>query len=336
MPDGSARLRGRPIGAHAPTSGGLASGSLRYAAAVGAEAIQVFVANPRSWALTRRDAAQQAAQEEALREAAAEARMPVFVHAPYLVNVASPDPRLRALSAGSIRHSLARGAAIGARGVVVHTGSATDGNSDGGLARARECLLPILAGIGADAPDLLLEPMAGQGNALCSLVADLGPYLDALSWHPRAGICLDTCHLFAAGHDLAGPAGPAIVLAELDALAAGRLRLVHANDSRDCCGSTRDRHAAIGQGQIGTAAFASLLSHPATDGAAFVVETPGGAAGQAADIAALRELRETANLAGPRPRRGRGRPAGQGGGRPAGQGGGRPAGQGGGPSPGCS
>ena len=205
MPDGSARLRGRPIGAHAPTLGGLASGSLRYAAAVGAEAIQVFVANPRSWALTRRDAAQQAAQEEALREAAAEARMPVFVHAPYLVNVASPDPRLRALSAGSIRHSLARGAAIGARGVVVHTGSATDGNRDGGLARARECLLPILAGIGADAPDLLLEPMAGQGNALCSLVADLGPYLDALSWHPRAGICLDTCHLFAAGHDLAGP-----------------------------------------------------------------------------------------------------------------------------------
>jgi len=293
VPDNRPPERGRPIGAHAPTSGGLASGSLRYAAAVGAEAIQVFVSNPRSWALTQADAA----QEAALREAAAVAGIPLFVHAPYLVNVASPDPRLRALSAGSIRHSLARGAAVGARGVVVHTGSATDGSRDAGLGRVRETLLPILEDIGADAPDVLLEPMAGQGHALCSLVTELGPYLDALSWHPRAGICLDTCHLFAAGHDLASPAGLATMLAEFDGIAAGRLRLVHANDSRECCGSTRDRHEAIGKGQIGSAAFAGLLSHPATGGAAFVVETPGGAAGQAADITALRALREPAEPA---------------------------------------
>jgi deoxyribonuclease IV len=106
---------------------------------------------------------------------------------------------------------------------------------------------------------------------LCSDAGDLGPYLAAVDWHPRAGLCLDTCHAFAAGHDLAARGGAARLL---DALApvmgrrqgrgGGRLRLIHANDSKDGCGSHRDRHANIGAGQIGTAPFAALLRHPAT------------------------------------------------------------------------
>lgn len=284
----------RPAGAHAPVAGGLADGALAYAAAVGAEAIQVFVSNPRGWAPGPGDPA----QEAALARHVARTGLPVFVHAPYLVNVGSPDPVLRERSAGSLRHALRRGAAIGARGVVVHAGSATDGNREAGLARAADLLLPLLEDAGDDGPDLLIEPMAGQGQMLCSVIGDVGPYLEALRWHPRARICLDVCHVFAAGHDLAAAGGAAAMLGELTATAPGRLALVHANDSRDGCGSRHDRHESVGKGQVGLAAFGGLLAHPATAGVPFIVETPGGKQGHAADVAALRGLRET-GLRGP-------------------------------------
>ena len=289
MPDNELSLVRRPIGAHAPSTGGLAAGSLRYAAAVGAEAIQVFVSNPRGWAPSAGDAAQDAAAGEQAKLAG----IPVFVHAPYLVNLGSPDPRIRDLSAGALRHSLARGAQIGARGVVVHTGSAVGTDRAMALRQVRECLLPMLDDLTGDGPDLLLEPMAGQGHMLCSAVADLGPYLDALDRHPRANVCLDTCHLFAAGHDLADPDEVTKMLSELQSAAGpGRLRLIHANDSKDGCGSRKDRHENIGAGQIGLAPFGCLLRHPATAGVPFVVETPGGEQAQAKDIAILRGLRD--------------------------------------------
>jgi deoxyribonuclease IV len=278
----------RPIGAHAKVTGGLASGSLRYAAEVGAEAIQVFVSNPRGWAPSNGNAGQDAA----LREHVAATGLAVFVHAPYLVNVGSPDPLVRERSVAAIRHSLRRGRDIGARGVVVHTGSAVGSDRDTALGRVRECLLPLLDEAGGDEPDLLLEPMAGQ--TLCAALPDLEPYLDRLDWHPRAGVCLDTCHAFAAGHDLATPHGTAQAMRALQAATrdpGGRLGLIHANDAKDGLGSGRDRHENIGAGQVGAAAFGRLLHHPVTEGVPFVVETPGGQSGHARDVAALRALR---------------------------------------------
>jgi deoxyribonuclease-4 len=124
---------------------------------------------------------------------------------------------------------------------------------------------------------------------LCGAAGELGPYLDAVDWHPRAGVCLDTCHLFAAGHDLAARGGVAGLLATL-APVTGRLGLIHANDSKDGCGSHRDRHENIGAGQMGTAPFAALLHHPATRGVPFIVETPGS---HATDVATLKTLRQT-------------------------------------------
>ena len=284
----------RPIGAHVRVTGGLASGGLRYAAETGAEAIQVFVSNPRGWALSAGDARQDAA----LRDHVASTGLPVFVHATYLVNLGSPDPATRRRSAASLAHSLRRGREIAARGVVVHTGSAVRASREQGMRHVRECLLPLLDSLGDDGPDLLLEPTAGRGQMLCSDAGDLGPYLAAVDWHPRAGLCLDTCHAFAAGHDLAARGGAARLL---DALAPvmgrrqgrgdGRLRLIHANDSKDGCGSHRDRHANVGAGQIGTAPFAALLRHPATRGVPFIVETPGPLAAVAADVATLKALR---------------------------------------------
>jgi deoxyribonuclease IV len=277
------------IGVHAPAAGGLGNGALRYAAGIGAEVIQVFVSNPRAWARSPGDPG----QDRALRDQVAATGLPVFVHAPYLINIGSPDPLTRERSVASLSHSLRRGADIGARGVVVHTGSAVGGNRDNSLRLVRECLLPLLDTIPDDGPDLLLEPMAGQGQQLCRRVEDLGPYLDGLGWHPRAAVCLDTCHLFAAGHDLAADGG---VAATMDLLAAtlgrrGRLGLMHANDSMDRCGSCRDRHCGIGKGQLGPAPFAELLHHPVAAQVPFIAETPGPKPAQAADVAILKELR---------------------------------------------
>jgi deoxyribonuclease IV len=302
------------IGSHATVTGGVATGVLAYASAVGAEVIQVFVSNPRGWAAGPGDPG-----EDARLRAS---RIPVFVHATYLINLGSGNPEVAARSADAVAHALRRGADIGARGVVVHTGSAAgwadrdaaDGDArDRALRQIGEIALPLLDKLGDDDPDLLFEPMAGQGQMLCAHAGELASYLSAVEYHPKAGVCLDTCHMFAAGHDLTAEGGVAAMLAELDAAAGpeataagpeapgagtaavkgaggrGRVKLVHANDSQLGCGSKRDRHAAIGAGQIGPAPFRELLA--ALPGIPFVVETPGGKAGHARDIATLKGLR---------------------------------------------
>lgn len=268
---------------------GLAAGALPYAERVGAEAIQVFVSNPRGWKLSPGDPAQDAAFREATRRLG----IPAFVHATYLVNFATPDPPTLERSAESVRHALRRAALIGARGVVVHTGSAVRSERrTAALAQLREAVLPLLDELKARGPRLLFEPTAGGGAPLCSRIDDLPAYLAALDDHPRAGVCLDTCHAFVAGHDLAKPGG---MRATLDALvrAVGRqrLHLVHANDAKDPVGSLRDRHENIGAGLIGSEPFAELLAHPAMRGVPVVVETPGGESGHARDVAHLKELR---------------------------------------------
>jgi deoxyribonuclease-4 len=199
----------------------------------------------------------------------------------------------------TLAHALGRGRAIGASGVVFHAGSAVDeGHAERAMKQLGEHLLPLLdAAARVGGPRLLVEPSAGGGRSLASRVEHLGGYLDAVSRHDWLGVCFDTCHAWAAGHDLAAPGG---MTATLDALVAtcgpDRLALVHANDSKDPVGSTRDRHENIGAGAIGSAPFAELLAHPAVAGVPVVVETPSdGSAGHARDIAALRELAAAAN-----------------------------------------
>ncbi|EST34551.1 hypothetical protein N566_18435 [Streptomycetaceae bacterium MP113-05] len=194
-----------PVGGHVPVAGGLAADGLCHAEKIGAEAVQVFVANPRGWATP----SGKPAQDAEFRDACTARGIPAFVHAPYLINLGSHTEATAAKSVLSLRHSLDRGRAIGALGVVVHTGSATGGRERRtALAQTRELLLPLLECLNRDDdPWLLLEPTAGQGSSLCSLVEDLGPFFEVLEHHPRLGVCLDTCHAFAAGHDLAAPGG---------------------------------------------------------------------------------------------------------------------------------
>ncbi|MFF9686248.1 deoxyribonuclease IV [Streptomyces sp. NPDC014623] len=282
-----------PIGGHVPVAGGLAKTGLGYARELAAEAVQVFVANPRGWATPPGNPA----QDELFRSECAAGSVPAYVHAPYLINFGSHTEATVERSVLSLRHSLRRAREIGALGVVVHTGSATGGRPRvEALAQVRTHLLPLLDELTRDDdPFLLLESTAGQGSSLCSRTWDFGPYFDALDSHPRLGVCLDTCHIYAAGHDLAGPAGMRQTLDLLvDTVGEGRLKLIHANDSKDVAGAHKDRHENIGAGHIGVEPFRELFSHPATEGVPLVIETPGGKEGHAADVARLKELRGSA------------------------------------------
>jgi deoxyribonuclease-4 len=289
----------RLIGAHAPAAGGLAKAAIPYLAATGSDVVQVYVSNPRGWALADGDPA----QDKAFVAGSAGAGVPTFIHASLLVNLGSPTPATVENSVRTLRHALARGQRLEARGVVFHAGSAVDPSRiDQAYKQLREALLPVLDdAAAAGGPRLLVEPSAGGGRSLAARLEDLEPYLAAVDHHPWLGVCFDTCHVWAAGHDLAVPGGMTAALDQVNRLAPGRLWLVHANDSKDGCGSLRDRHETIGAGALGLAAFEELIRHPAMDGVPTVVETPGAVvgsdglkgapgSGHARDIAALRAL----------------------------------------------
>ena len=280
-----------PVGGHAFTAGGLARAVLPYLDRTGATAVQVYVSNPRGWALAAGDPA----QDDAFRAGCAERGVVAYVHASLLVNLGSPTPATVERSVATLAHALRRAAAIGARGVVFHAGNAVHpGRTADALRQVRDALRPVLdAAAETGLPKLLVEPGAGGGHGLAGRVEALGPYLDAVDRHPWLGTCFDTCHAWAAGHDVATPGGMTKTLdALVDAVGADRLWLVHANDARDGCGSARDRHESIGKGRIGVAPFGELLAHPAVVGVPVLVETPNDdGVGHPADIATLRSLR---------------------------------------------
>ncbi len=288
-PSSYAGLR-NPVGTHVQVGKGLVKGALAHAAEVGAETIQVFVGNPRGWAHSAGDPS----VDRAFRAACETSGMRVFIHTPYLVNLGSPTPSTYEKSVASVAHNLKRAVEIGAEGVVVHTGSCVDeGTLDAAMRQVREGLLPVLDAAGEDAPWLLLEPTAGQGRSLCAGVDDLERYLAVLDGHPAVGICLDTCHVFAAGAPLDEPGGTTATVDRLVELGGpGRLRLVHANDSMDVRGAFKDRHQSIGDGYIGVGAFEELFAHPATEGVPFVLETPGSRDVDDPQIDLLKKLRD--------------------------------------------
>ncbi len=283
-------MASRRIGAHVPASGGLAKRALGYAETIGAEAIQVFVSNPRGWATPEGD---QVADLK-FRELAAERNISTWVHAPFLINLGSPTEATYLNSLKATSFALKRSAEIGAHGAVIHTGSAVDASHvEKAWKQIHDGMMPILDALDDDAPYLLLEPTAGQGQSLCRTLEDLTHYLESLEYHPKVGICLDTCHVFAAGYDLAAEGGVKSTLDLLVGVVGDRLKLIHANDSMDVCGSLKDRHANLGEGHIGSAPFRDLLSHGATAGIPFILETPGNEPEHAREVELLKEFRNS-------------------------------------------
>ncbi|AHI02114.1 deoxyribonuclease IV [Kutzneria viridogrisea] len=233
----------------------------------GAEVVQFFLSDPQGW-----KAPKPHPQAEQLRDG----DLTVFVHSPYVINVASLNNRIRIPSRKAVQQHAEAAAAVGAKGLVVHGGHVTKGEDPAeGLANWRK-LFERQADSGGFAVPVLIENTAGGDNAMARKFEMLARLWDQVGEF-GAGFCLDTCHAFAAGEELLG------IVDRVKAIT-GRIDLVHLNDSRDEFDSARDRHANIGAGTIDPQLLVAVV---AAAGAPVVVETPG--EGQAADIAFLRE-----------------------------------------------
>lgn len=286
---------GRPLGAHLPLGDGMVR-AVERAHAIGADAIQVFVDNPTAW---KRRAAPPA-ELPAFRARLAELGIgPVAVHASYLVNLAGPADELYERSIQLLAGEMAVAPDYGARFVNVHVGSHKGAGLAFGIERVADAVARVLeaAPDGPDAPRLVLESSAGGGDGIGLTVEELERILEAAAARGvppgRLGICLDTAHLWGAGHDVATREGVDALVEEVGArLGLDRLAMVHLNDSKAARGSRLDRHQHLGAGEMGDGAgLARLLTHPALAGVPFYLETPGMDEGyDAVNVARARDL----------------------------------------------
>lgn len=274
------------LGAHVPTRGGLAS-AIEYAVAAGCEAIQLFVSNPRSWAPPTLSTDTFAEFSE--RRVAAGVG-PVFAHTSYMVNIASPNPDFLKRSVDLARRELDAVATIGAEGLVIHAGAGGTGERRAAVDRAAASILAI-AGDSSAPPHVVVELTAGGSGSVAASLSEAAELLLAVGHHPRVALCLDTCHLFAAGYPLDTASGVARSLAELREHRLTRLlKLVHANDAKGPRGSHRDRHEHIGEGFIGEEGFRAILADPAVRRSAVLIETPGRLEDDRRNLERLRQL----------------------------------------------
>lgn len=260
------------LGIHLYTFGSLERAALR-AVEIGAETLQIFTASPRMWRAGTPDPE----QVKALRAIRKRHKIrPLVVHVNYLVNLASRDPLIRERSIRTLRGEFERAALIGAEYLVVHPGSRMDQTLEVSIAAIaegiRDAVLDAAPGV-----TLLLENTAGSGSSVGSRFEELLEIrrLAAQFTDAPIGYCLDTCHLLAAGFEIATADGLRDTLRQADRiLGLKNIPVIHANDSKTPLGSHVDRHARIGKGYIGREPFRRLLAHRQLRGKAFISETP--------------------------------------------------------------
>lgn len=277
------------IGAHVSTAGALEN-AVHRGVDLGCDSIQVFHQNPRMW----RPTSYGPAQTEAFNRAFAESRLgAVVIHAVYLINTASREEEVRGKSLKSLIHALRLGDAIGAAGVVLHAGSRKGDPVAEAVARSGEAVREALAE--SQGCPVLFENTAGTQGPLGRDFSELEALVDAAGGGERIGICIDCCHLFASGFDILTPARLGAAIDELDRrVGLERLRCLHVNDSQVPLGANRDRHANVGEGEMGVDGIATFLSEPRFEGLAAILETPGPEKKGAdpAEVERARELRE--------------------------------------------
>ncbi|MGI8944881.1 MAG: deoxyribonuclease IV, partial [Thermoleophilaceae bacterium] len=281
-------LRAVLLGAHVSTGGGLAKAHARGVEA-GARAIQVFNQSPRMWRPSRWSDDDVASFRELMVGGPIDS---VVIHAVYLVNCASRDEDIRSKSIASLIHSLRMGDTIGADGVVLHPGSTVGEPHEEAVARVGEAVREALAESGRC--PLLLEDTAGAGNTLGRSFDELALLIELAGGDERLGVCLDSCHLLASGFDVRTADGVARVAEEcVSAVGDGRLRCLHVNDSQTPLGSNRDRHAPLGDGELGPRGCGAFLSEPRFEGLPAIFEGPGveGKAPTRLDMDRMRRLR---------------------------------------------
>jgi deoxyribonuclease IV len=287
-----------PLGAHVSVAGGLPA-AFERAEGLGCTAIQIFVKNASQW---RGKELEEAEAERFRAGHAASAVGPLLAHASYLINLATADEVLREKSREALADELARCARLGVRGLVVHPGAHLGAGCDAGIERVAAALDAVVAQAPEAPVRILLENTAGQGSCLGDRLEHLAQIRSRVARPERIGVCLDTCHAFAAGYAIHEPAGSEDFWAEALERFGAALGGVHLNDSVRPFGSRRDRHAHIGEGEIGLDAFARILQDPRLAAIPMVLETEPGdeMAGHRKDLEVLRGLVEPK-----KPKRGR-------------------------------
>ncbi len=258
------------IGAHVSTAGGLPK-AIERGTEFGCESIQIFNQSPRMWRPTSYGEDNFAAFREAMDDSPIEA---VVIHAVYLINCASKDKELREKSLASLSHALRIGDAIGAAGVVLHPGAQKGEPLGPSIKRAAKVIAAALKD--SERCPLLLEQTAGHKGLLGRDFDQTAALIDRAGGGKRLGLCLDSCHLFVQGYDITDAEHLSAVLDEADEkVGLKRLRCVHVNDAAAPLGSCRDRHANIGQGEMGKRGLEAFLSEPRFEGLPATLETPG-------------------------------------------------------------
>lgn len=277
------------IGAHVSPAGGLPK-AIERGVQRGCRSIQIFNQSPRMWKPTVYRDEDVAAFREAMAASPVDA---VVIHAVYLLNCASEDKDIRAKTLISLTHSLRVGQSIGAAGVVLHPGSALKGHVGEAVRRAGKTIAAALAD--SEGCELHLENTAGAGGTLGRSFEELAGLIEAAGGGERLGVCLDSCHLLASGYDVRTAKGMDAVLRKAKReLGPGRIRSLHLNDSQTPLGSNRDRHANIGEGELGEEGCAAFLSAPGIQRLPCILETPGEnrEGSSAAEVAFAGKLRE--------------------------------------------
>ena len=285
--------RSPAVGAHVSSAGRIDK-AVDNAAGIGAETFQIFGASPRQW----RRKTHPERDLDAFRERRGEERLgPAFIHAIYLINLAAPKEDQRANGIDALAADLALADRIGASGVIVHVGSHLGDGFDAALPRIADSIKRTLDAAGGSA-DLLLENAAGEKGKVGSSFQELAA-MAAAAESDRVKICLDTCHLHAAGYPIHTAAGLRETAAEFNReLGSEMLAAVHANDSKTPLGSGRDRHENIGRGSIGLSAFRRIIRNRLFRSAPWLLEVPGpgGKGPETPDVDILRALRDESEL----------------------------------------
>jgi deoxyribonuclease IV len=273
-------------GAHVSTAGGIDS-AIDRAQAIGANAVQVFTQSPRMW----RPTAHRPEAVKRFRERREQARVKsVVCHATYLINLAATDDTTYARSVAALAQTVDAAHLIGAEGVIFHVGSHLGRGLDAALHQVIPALQVVCGRRPDDGPWLLLENSAGHQGTIGVTLDELELILDELGRPPRVGLCLDTCHLFASGIEIRTVEAVDELVDEVDSrFGLERLRCLHVNDSKTAFRSQRDRHANLGEGEIGDG-LAVILGCPRLQGLPAVMETPG-ASGNGVDAAQVAELK---------------------------------------------
>jgi deoxyribonuclease IV len=259
------------LGVHVSAAGHIYE-SVDRAHALGCTTMQIFSRNPQQWKpkkIDDADAAEFRRRRQAMRIS------PVFIHIPYLINLASPEKRLYAASIDAYIKDIIEARKLGADYIVTHMGSRKDSSVESGLRRLSSAVREIIHQTHTADVGILLENTAGSGTSLGASFVHHKAVIDAVGGSSRLGVCLDTAHAHAAGYDLASSRGLGALLTEIDeSVGVERLRLVHLNDCRSTLGSHVDRHEHIGQGTIGIPGMRRIVNHRKLKNCAFILETP--------------------------------------------------------------